>query len=100
MTLVGIVVAPVLLLLAVLVSVIGYIIAVYLIGRAIWGWIGHLEPDTFPERFLTALIGAVVVGAIALVPVFGWFALMVLMLTGIGALTVSWLQPHFRSGVD
>jgi hypothetical protein len=100
LTLIGIFVAPVVVVMAVLISVIGYVIAVYLIGRAVWGWIGQLPPDTFSERFLTALIGAAVVSVIAFVPILGWFAVVALTLTGIGALTVAWLQPQFRGGVD
>jgi hypothetical protein len=97
LTLVGIFVAPAVLLAAVVLAMLGYILAVYLAGRAVWNWIGQLPPDSFWERALTALIGAVVVGVIWLVPFVGWLAVLVLTLTGLGALTVAWLRPEFRS---
>jgi hypothetical protein len=96
MTLIGIVVAPVVLIAAVALAVLGYVLAVYLAGRAVWDWIGQLPPDTFWERALAALIGAVLVGLVSLVPFIGWLVLLALTLIGLGALTVAALRPEFR----
>jgi len=97
LTLIGIFVAPAVLVAAFVLAVLGYVLAVYLAGLAIWGWTGQLPPDSFWERALTALIGAVAVGVIALVPFIGWLAVLVLALTGLGALTVAVLRPEFRT---
>jgi hypothetical protein len=97
LTLIGVFVAPAVLVAAFVLAVLGYVLAVYLTGRAVWSWIGQLPPDSFWERALTALIGAVLVALIALVPFVGWLAVLVLTLTGLGALTVAVLRPEFRA---
>lgn len=95
LTILGLLAAPVVLLAAFGFAFLGYLIGVWMVGRGIWGWIGLLEPDTLGERFLTALIGAVIVGLAALVPFLAWFAVPVLTLLGLGALIVAWLHPGF-----
>jgi hypothetical protein len=97
MTLIGILAVPVLILLAMVLGFLGYIAMVYLVGRAVWNWLDRFPPDTFGERFLAALIGAVAVSLVALVPFFGWIAIPLLTLTGMGAITVAWFRPEFRS---
>lgn len=96
-TLIGVLVAPAVLILAVGLGFLGYLVATYLVGRALWGWFGALPPDTLVERALAALIGAVAVGLIALIPFLGWLALFVLSLTGVGALTVAIFRPELRT---
>ena len=58
-TVVGILVAPALILAAGVLGFLGYLVAVYLLGRALWVWVGRFPPDTLPERALAALVGAV-----------------------------------------
>jgi hypothetical protein len=96
-TVVGILVAPALILAAGVLGFLGYLVAVYLLGRAVWSWVGRFPPDTLPERALAALVGAVLVTVIALVPFLGWISLMVLALTGLGAMSMATLRPAFRS---
>ena len=97
LTLVGVFVAPAVLVLAVLLGFIGFLVAVYLVGRAIWGRFGGLPPDTFPEHAIGATIGAVAVSLLALVPFLGWLAILVLALTGLGGLTVAAFRPELRT---
>jgi hypothetical protein len=97
LTLIGVLVAPAVIVLAVGLGILGYVIATYLVGRALWGWFGALPPDTFLERALTALIGAVAVALIALVPFLGWLAVLVLTLTGLGAFAVGVFRPELRT---
>jgi hypothetical protein len=95
LTILGLLAAPVVLLAAFALAFIGYLIGVWMVGRTAWGWVGLLEPDSFGERLLTALIGAVIVGLVALVPFVGWIAIPALTLLGLGALIVAWLHPGF-----
>jgi hypothetical protein len=97
LSVIGIVAVPVILLIAAVLGFVGYIIAVYLVGRAIWNWIGQLPPDSLPERALAALLGAVAVTLLGLIPFAGWLVLLILTLTGIGALSVAMFRPEFRS---
>lgn len=93
----GILLAPVLLMMTAIFGILGYLIAVYLIGRLVWNLIGQLPPDTFLERLVVSLVGAVVVTIIAIVPILGWIAVPVLSLIGLGALTLIVLRPEFRA---
>ena len=97
LTLIGVLVAPAIIILAAGLSFLGYLVATYLVGRALWGWFGALPPDTFLERALTALIGAVAVVLIAMVPFLGWLAILILGLTGLGALAVGVFRPELRT---
>ena len=97
LTLIGILVAPAIIVLAAVLAFLGYLIATYLVGRALWGWFGALPPDTFLERALTALIGAVAVALIALVPFLGWLVILIVTLTGLGALAVEVFRPELRT---
>jgi hypothetical protein len=97
LTLVGVLLIPAVVLLAVAIGVLGYLAATYLVGRALWGWFGVLPPDSLLERLGAAAIGAVVVALVAFVPYFGWLAVLVLTLTGVGALTVGIFRPQLRT---
>jgi hypothetical protein len=97
LTLIGILVAPLLAAAAMVLALLGYVIGVYLVGLAAWDRIGQLPPDSFGERLLAALIGAALVGLVALVPFFGWIVLLVLAVTGLGALSAAVLRPTFRT---
>lgn len=96
-TLIGIFVAPAVVVLAVVLALLGYLIAVYLVGRTLWGWFGALPPDTIGERGIAALIGAAAVGPVLLIPYLGRLLILALTLTGIGALTVAIFRPALRS---
>jgi hypothetical protein len=97
LTLIGVFVAPAMVVLAAVLGVLGYLIATYLVGRALWGRFGALPPDTFLERALTALIGAMAVALIALVPFLDWLVILILTLTGLGALAVGVFRPELRT---
>jgi hypothetical protein len=97
MSIIGILAAPAIMLATMLLCFIGYLAVVYLVGRAIWTRTGQLAPDTLPERFFAALIGALAVSLVALVPFLGRPLLLILTLTGLGALSVAWLRPEFRA---
>ena len=96
LTVIGALVAPAIIALAAGLGFLGYLIATYLVGLSLWAWFGALPPDAFHERALAALMGAIAVALFALVPFLGWFLILVLTLTGLGAL--SWLfRPELRT---
>jgi len=97
LTIIGILVAPAVILVALGLGLLGYLIATYLLGLALWGWFGALPPDVLHERALAALIGAFAVALIALVPFIGWLVILVLALTGLGALAVGVFRPELRT---
>ncbi|MBP7242465.1 hypothetical protein [Amaricoccus sp.] len=93
-TLIGIVVAPVALLLAAILGALGYIVAVYLLGAWMLTRAGALEPDTFPEYALAGVVGAVVATLLSLLPLVGWFVMLALTLIGAGAIAISVIRPR------
>jgi len=95
LTLVGIIVAPAIVVLAVLIGALGFVIAVYELGHLVWRTIGQLPPDTFTERASIALIGATLAAVLSLIPLLGWIALLVMVLLGIGAFAIAALRPQF-----
>jgi hypothetical protein len=96
LSIVGIVVAPAILLATVVLAGLGYLVGVWVVGRAAWGRATLLPPDTLVERALAALAGAVIVALLALVPFLGWLVAPVLTLVGLGAMSVAALRPSFR----
>jgi hypothetical protein len=86
LTIVGILVAPVLILAAVLIGLAGYVVTVYIFGSTVWEAIGRGEPDTLGERAIAALIGALLASVIVLVPFLGWLFMLAAVLLGMGAL--------------
>lgn len=89
LTVIGLILAPFVLLAAVVLGVIGYLVAVYLLGVWTITRAGALEPDTFPEYALAAVVGAVIASLLTLVPFVGWLILIALTLIGIGAISIA-----------
>jgi len=86
MTLIGLVLVPGILLLAGASALAGYVVGAYAFGVGLLLLIGREEPDTLAERAIAAGAGALVAGVLALVPFLGWLFVIVLSLTGIGAI--------------
>ena len=93
MTLIGIVLIPVSLLVALFVGVPGYVVAVYSLGVGLLLAFGRPQPDGLGTRALAAGLGALAARSIALVPFLGWLTFLALTLAGVGALTLKWFQP-------
>lgn len=88
-TVIGLVLAPFAVLLAVLLGILGYIVAVYLLGAWAVTRAGALEPDTFPEYALAGLVGAVIATLLSLIPLLGWFVILALTFVGVGAIAIA-----------
>lgn len=95
LTIVGVLAVPVILLVTGILCFLGYLVAVYVVGRAVWARFDRLPPDTVGERAIAALIGAAVVSVVGLVPFVGWPLLLLLTLAGLGALAIATIRPEF-----
>ena len=95
MTVIGIIASPAAILAVVIAGFAGYIVAVYAFGVGLLLAIGRPAPTSIGTRALAAGLGAATVGIIALVPFLGWLFFLVLMLAGVGAITLKALRPAF-----
>ena len=95
LTLIGIVVSPAAILLAVLTGFAGYVIGVYAFGVGLMLAIGRDEPRSIADKALAAGAGAVVAGILALIPFLGWLFVLALTLAGVGAICMRVFSPHF-----
>lgn len=94
-TVIGVFLAPFAILAAVVLGIVGYVVAIYLVGVWAITRAGALEPDTFPEYALAALVGALIAGVLTLIPFLGWLVLLALSLTGVGAIATATLRPSY-----
>ena len=96
LTIVGVLAVPVILLATMVLAFLGYLLTVYMVGRAVWTRLDQLPPDTIGERAVAALLGAAVVSLAGMVPFVGWPLLLLLTLAGLGAISVALFRPEFR----
>ncbi|WP_127557542.1 EI24 domain-containing protein [Nioella ostreopsis] len=90
LTIVGIILLPAAILLAVLAMLVGYVLGVYVLGGAIWNALGRAAPVDLASKALMALFGAVLAALIGLIPFLGWLFALALGLVGVGAMVRSW----------
>jgi hypothetical protein len=98
MTVIGLLLVPAMVLLALAGGFAGYVIAAYSFGVGLMLAFGRLEPDSAGERAIAAGIGALAAGVIGLIPFLGWLFVLALVLTGIGAITARVFRPAFFAG--
>jgi hypothetical protein len=86
LTIIGIPLLFAALILAGLTGYAGYVMGSYMLGVGLWQRLGNEIPtDILPKAGL-ALLGAFVVGVVALIPFLGWLVVLALALTGAGAI--------------
>ena len=95
MTVVGLLLAPAVLVVALITGFAGYVVAVYAVGVGLMLMFKQPEPYSIRTRALAAGVGAVFVGIIALIPFLGWLIVLVLALTGVGSLALRLFRPRF-----
>lgn len=94
-TIVGIFLSPAALLIAALASLAGYVIGAYSFGAGVLIAVGRGEPAGLGQRVIAAVLGAVLVALIALIPLLGWIFVVLVTLAGMGTLTLKLLRPAF-----
>ncbi|MEM8793997.1 MAG: hypothetical protein AAGE61_00410 [Pseudomonadota bacterium] len=92
---IGLPLAPAAVLLALIAVFAGYVVASYAVGVGLLMAIGRPEPGSFGARALSAGVGALTVGVIALIPLIGWVVVMAVALTGVGAIALRLFRPKF-----
>lgn len=90
LTIVGLLLLPAAILLAVLAMLMGYVLGVYVLGGAIWNAIGRAGPTGLASKALMALAGAGLAALIGLIPFLGWLFALALGLVGLGAMIRAW----------
>ncbi|GHE97925.1 hypothetical protein GCM10016455_18200 [Aliiroseovarius zhejiangensis] len=95
----GILLIPVSIVLAVLLGIAGYVIGTYILGVGLLGATNRPLPETLSERAIAALVGAVAITVLAMIPFIGWIATLAIALAGAGALVIRWFAPGFYTEV-
>ncbi|MBT8475886.1 MAG: hypothetical protein HKO95_05150 [Rhodobacteraceae bacterium] len=95
MTVIGLLVTPASIFVAILTGVLGYVIGAYAFGVGLMLAVGRDEPDSIGDRALAAGIGALAAGLIGLIPFLGWLFVLGVALAGVGALAARLFRPAF-----
>lgn len=95
MTIIGLLLTPAMVFLALAVGFAGYVVAAYAFGVGLLLAFGKPEPDSIGDRALAAAVGALSAGIIGLIPFLGWLFVLALVLAGIGAITRRVIRPTF-----
>ncbi|SMX38924.1 hypothetical protein MAA8898_01789 [Maliponia aquimaris] len=95
LTLIGALLTPLAILAAVAAGYAGYVVGAYALGVAALSALGRHDPENLRDRAIAAAVGAVAVGLIAMVPFFGWLAVLLLSLAGAGACALVLFRPRF-----
>ena len=94
-TIIGLLLTPAMVVLALVGGFAGYVVAAYAFGVGLTLLFGKKEPDSIADRALAAGLGALAAGVIGLIPFIGWLFVLVLVLSGVGAITVRVVRPAF-----
>lgn len=100
MTLIGLLLTPAMVVLALVGGFAGYIVAAYAFGVGLRLAFGKPEPESIGDRAQAAGIGALAAGVIGLVPFVGWLFVLAVVLTGVGAITLRLVRPVFFAEVE
>ncbi len=95
LTLIGIVVSPAALVLALFAAFVGYVVGVYVFGVGLLKAFGRPEPHDLATRSAAAFAGATATALSTLIPLLGWIFAVALGFVGAGALTVHLFRPRF-----
>ncbi|WP_432450571.1 hypothetical protein [Aliiroseovarius marinus] len=96
---VGILLVPASIVLAALLGIAGFVIGTYVLGVGLLGVMSRPLPETLAERAIAALVGAVAITVLAMVPIIGWIASLGVAVAGAGALIIRWFAPGFFTEV-
>ena len=84
LTVVGAVLIPLVVLVVMLNLLAAYALVAYWLGELAWSAVRKNQAQSFVQRLLTALVGAVLISILGLIPVLGWIAVFVLILMAMG----------------
>ncbi len=95
MTIIGLLLTPAMVVLALVGGFAGYVVAAYSFGVGLLLAFGRTEPDSIGDRAMAAGVGALAAGIIGMIPFLGWLFVLALVLSGIGAITMRVFRPVF-----
>ena len=87
-TLIGLLISPVVVVVAVGAAYLGFVVAVYGGVLMLARLLGREEPMAFWAKALVGGLGGMMVSLLGMVPLFGWLLMVVLSLTGVGAIAL------------
>jgi hypothetical protein len=94
---IGLLLVPLALAVTLLLWAAGYVVGAYAVGAGLWIGLRREAPFGILERGLAGALGAVIVGLVALIPIVGWLASILVMLAGAGALILGLFRPAFHA---
>jgi hypothetical protein len=94
LTVVGVLLTPAAVFLALATGFVGYIVGAYAFGVGLLGTTGRHAPETTGDRALAAAVGALAAGLLGLIPFLGWLVVLGLSLAGAGAVTMALVLPR------
>lgn len=94
LTVIGLLLTPAAFAMAVLIGLVGYVVAVYALGVRLLIALGRDLPDALGARVVAAALGSVLAAIIALIPFVGWLFVLALGLAGAGAIIAAALRPR------
>ncbi|MDJ1014868.1 MAG: hypothetical protein QNJ35_00020 [Paracoccaceae bacterium] len=100
MTIIGLLLTPAMIILALAGGFAGYVVASYAFGVGLLMMFGQGEPESLQHRAVAAGVGALAAGLIGAIPFLGWLFVLALVLTGIGAITMRVVRPAFFADPD
>jgi len=71
----------------------GYVLGAYAVGAKTLQWVNRPVSETLGGHTLTALVGALIVSIIALIPYLGWAIVFAVLMAGLGSLAVRLVRP-------
>ncbi|MEE9387649.1 MAG: hypothetical protein V3U96_03500 [Paracoccaceae bacterium] len=92
---IGLLLVPVSIFLTLLLWFLGYVVGAYVLGVALIKAIGRGVPDDLFDRAIAALIGAIALGLLAMVPFLGWWVILAMTWIGAGAVITRLFRPGF-----
>lgn len=97
MTGIGLLLTPLTVFGAVLLGLAGYVVGAYLLGVWALEATGQGVPEDHLDRAIAAFVGAGLLAFAALIPFVGWWAVMAVLLIGIGGLVMRLFRPAFMA---
>ena len=87
LTFIGAVLIPLVVLVVMLSLLAAYALVAYWLGELAWSAVRKNQAQSLVQRLLAALVGAVLISILGLIPVLGWIAVFVLILMALGVFT-------------
>ena len=96
---IGLLLVPVTVFLTILLWFLGYVIGAFVLGVGLIKAVGRGVPEDLFDRAIAALVGAIALGLLAMVPFLGWWIVLALVWLGAGAVIIRMFRPSFYAAI-